>query len=122
LMQGLEHEAESFLAAVLAQDVAGVLRCTAAYGRAMGALGDAAGIPIVNDTLRKVAQLAQQAGGAAKPSGAGGGDVALALFPDDRSEQRFGALCRDHNFSLLLIELGARGVRLEGTPEPGEAK
>lgn len=123
LIQALKREAERFLAAVVARDVRGVLASTAAYGTAMGLLGDAAGIPIVNETLRKVAQLAEQAGGAAKPSGAGGGDVALALFPDDGSEQRFSALCNDHNFSLLLIELGAQGVCLEGGDrEPGEAK
>ena len=122
LIGALKQEAARFLDAVLASDVRGVLASTIAYGAAMGTLGDAAGIPIVNDTLRKVAELAQQAGGAAKPSGAGGGDVALAIFPDDRSEQRFGALCQDHNFSLLLIELGAQGVCLEGPHEPSEAR
>ena len=122
LIGALKQEAARFLDAVLASDVRGVLASTIAYGAAMGTLGDAAGIPIVSDTLRKVAELAQQAGGAAKPSGAGGGDVALAIFPDDRSEQRFGALCQDHNFSLLLIELGAQGVCLEGPHEPSEAR
>ena len=99
-----------------------VLASTAAYGKTMGQLGDAAGVSIVNDTLRKVAQLAEQAGGAAKPSGAGGGDVALALFPDDSSERRFSALCEEHGFALLLIELGAQGVRLEGAPDSREAR
>jgi phosphomevalonate kinase len=122
LIQGLKHESEKFVGAVIAGDIRGVLASTAAYGNAMGELGEAAGISIVNDTLRKVAQLAQQAGGAAKPSGAGGGDVALALFPDDRSQQRFGALCEGHNFALLSIELGAQGVCLEGTSEPSEAR
>jgi len=122
LIDALKREAERFLAAVLTNDVSGVLASTAAYGRGMGELGEAAGVPIVNDTLRRVAELAEQAGGAAKPSGAGGGDVALALFPDEGSEQRFSARCAAHNYSLLLIELGAAGVRLEGASEPSEAR
>jgi phosphomevalonate kinase len=80
----------------------------------MGELGDAAGIPILTDALKQIAQLASAAGGAAKPSGAGGGDVALALFPDTASDQRFESLCQEQNFTLLLIELGAPGVSLEG--------
>jgi phosphomevalonate kinase len=112
-MQALKDEAARFVHAVASRDTQGILVSTDAYGRAMGALGDAAGISIVNDTLRKVAELAQRAGGAAKPSGAGGGDVAIALFADEASEERFRAVCEDCKFTLLLTELGAPGVRLE---------
>jgi phosphomevalonate kinase len=117
----LAGEAQRFVRALGSQDVGGVLASTAAYGLAMGELGKAAGVPIVTDVLQKVANLAQEAGGASKPSGAGGGDVALAVFPDDKSEQRFAALCREYNFTLLLIELGAPGVRLESVTQQGEA-
>jgi len=113
LLQALKDEAARFLRAVEKRDTNGILVSTGAYGRAMGALGDAAEIAIVNDTLRKVAELAERAGGAAKPSGAGGGDVAIALFPDESSDERFRALCSDCNFTLLAIELGAPGVRRE---------
>jgi phosphomevalonate kinase len=122
LMEALASESARFIEALVAGEVHAVLRSTAAYGQAMGALGIAAGIPIVNDTLHKVAEIAENAGGAAKPSGAGGGDVALALFPDERADQRFEALCREHTFTLLLIDMGASGVRVEGTSELVEAK
>jgi phosphomevalonate kinase len=121
VMGVLEDEAERFVSALAAQDVRNVLSSTAAYGDAMAALGRAAGVPIVTDVLREVAQRAQAAGGAAKPSGAGGGDVALALFPDDKSEQHFLELCGDCNFTLLLIDLGAPGVRTEGQLDGSEA-
>lgn len=116
-MQALKDEAARFVRAVQAGDIQGILASTHAYGRAMGALGDAAGIPIVNDTLRKVAELARQSGGAAKPSGAGGGDVAIALFADQAAETRFRALCEDSKFTLLATELGAPGVRFDGSPD-----
>ena len=125
LMQALKDEAARFVRAVEKHDTSGVLASTDAYGRAMGALGDAAEIAIVNDTLRKVAELAARAGGAAKPSGAGGGDVALALCADASAEERFRALCSDCKFTLLSIELGAPGVRREAameTRDAGEAR
>jgi len=121
LMDGLGREAERFAAAVIAHDVSSVLASTLAYGRAMGELGEAAGVPIITDALRQVAELALAAGGAAKPSGAGGGDVALALFPDMHAEQRFETLCQQHNFTLLLLELGAPGVRTEAALHGDEA-
>jgi phosphomevalonate kinase len=119
-MGGLRAEAEMFVAAVIAADLPTALACVMKYGQAMDALGQAAGVPIVTDSLRQVAQLAERAGGAAKPSGAGGGDVAWALFPDIHSEQRFAELCYERKITLLSIELGAPGVRTEGDLD-GEA-
>ena len=46
---------------------------------AMDALGTAAGVEIVTAALRRACAVAGTAGAAAKPSGAGGGDCAVAL-------------------------------------------
>ena len=43
---------------------------------------EAAGLPYDTPALRRIAEMAAEFGGAAKPSGAGGGDVAVAFFPD----------------------------------------
>jgi phosphomevalonate kinase len=120
LMSRLCGEAETFVAAMTAADLSSVLTSVMKYGHAMDALGQAAGVPIVTDSLRRVAELAERAGGAAKPSGAGGGDVAWALFPDVHAEQRFVELCSERKVTLLSIELGAPGVRTEGDLD-GEA-
>jgi phosphomevalonate kinase len=122
LRDNLGSQAESFVRSLTIGDLCGVLRSTAEYGQAMAELGRAAGIPIVTDTLNKVAEIAQDAGGAAKPSGAGGGDVALALFPDDKSDQRFVSMCLERNFTLLMIEMGAPGVSEEVASGRDEAK
>jgi phosphomevalonate kinase len=119
-MNALSTQAERFVAALIAKDINGLLASTEAYGHAMGELGEAAGVSIVTEALRKVASLASRAGGAAKPSGAGGGDVALALFPDLAAEQRFELLCQEYNFALLSINLGAPGVRIEAPVYGGE--
>jgi phosphomevalonate kinase len=121
LMSGLTSEAARFIAAMTTGDVSAVIATTTAYGRGMAALGHAANVPIVTEKLAQIAHLAETAGGAAKPSGAGGGDVALALFPDDKSDQHFDVLCQKCNFTVLLIELGAPGVRMEGALDEIEA-
>jgi phosphomevalonate kinase len=113
VMAALGREAERFVSAVLANEPADVIASTAAYGEAMAALGRAAGADIVDDTLARVAELAACVGGAAKPSGAGGGDVALALLPDPDAEAQFVRLCFEQKFSVLSIGWGAPGVRVE---------
>lgn len=113
VMANLGNEADRFVAAVLAADSADVIESTAAYGEAMAALGRAAGADIVDETLARVATLAAQVGGAAKPSGAGGGDVALVLLPDSDAEAKFVRLCSEERFSVLSIDWGAPGVRVE---------
>jgi len=50
---------------------------------------------------------------AAKPSGAGGGDVAVALFSSDEDATRFSAKCREQNLYVLGCRLDTRGVRVE---------
>ncbi len=120
VMAALGAEADRFVSALLAGDLVGVVEATGAYGVAMGELGEAAGIEIVTDTLARVANLARQAGGAAKPSGAGGGDVALAIFAEPQAAERFERLCGEADLRVLSIELGAPGVRVE-PPSSSEA-
>jgi phosphomevalonate kinase len=79
----------------------------------MGALGRAAGVSIVTEELQKIAHLADNHGGAAKPSGAGGGDVAIAFFINNNDALSFDAACRAEALDLLDLGLGAPGVRPE---------
>jgi phosphomevalonate kinase len=67
---------------------------------ALRALGDlltwmslAAGIDYLSPAHARIRALAAQHGGAAKPSGAGGGDCAIALLPDPEAEAAFLARC-----------------------------
>lgn len=53
---------------------------------AMDALGGAAGVAILTPLLRRACEAAERAGAAAKPSGAGGGDCAVALCFGDPAQ------------------------------------
>jgi phosphomevalonate kinase len=54
-----------------------------------------------------IRRLAVLAGGAAKPSGAGGGDCAVALFPNSNCAAEFRAAC--HRAGFLLIDVDDAG-------------
>ncbi len=85
----------------------------AAYHEGMKTLGELAGAPIVEYKLDRVAHLAERFGGSSKPSGAGGGDVALALFLDAESRDAFEESCATKDLTPVSLKLGEPGVRIE---------
>ena len=82
------------------------------YGLQMLKLGQAASVPVVTDEMMSLMEIASEYGAAAKPSGAGGGDVALvwALEEEvlDRIEKR-------SSVPRVSISLNAQGARCVGT-------
>lgn len=114
-MDTLASRAHAFASAFEAGDVDAILEATSAYHEAMHQLGVLAGAPIVERSLATLAELAARAGGAAKPSGAGGGDVAVAFFAAESQREGFERDCRDRGFTVLALELGGPGVRVHAT-------
>ena len=80
------------------------------YGAAMDALGKSAGAPIWTEQHHAIAQIARSHGGACKPSGAGGGDLALALFDGSENAERFQVDVRNAGFQPVPLQLGAPGL------------
>jgi phosphomevalonate kinase len=75
---------------------------------ALTRLGDAAEVPIVTPPFVRAAAIAAELGGGAKPSGAGGGDVGVALFADRDAAQAFiqrVAEDRDAAGALQILDL-----------------
>lgn len=109
-MGTLRAASEAMVEAFTAGDARRVVEATGTHHRAMAALGDAAGAPIVESRLEQVAELARAAGGAAKPSGAGGGDVSIAFFADDSATESFDDQCRNAGLTPVELRLGAEGT------------
>jgi phosphomevalonate kinase len=63
-----------------------------------------AGVDYLTDGLRRILALAAMHGGAAKPSGAGGGDCAVAFFPDSESRQAFEARCSAEGLPPIAVQ------------------
>ena len=59
--------------------------------------------------MARAAELARSLGGAAKPSGAGGGDLGVAFFADERAARDFAARCPE-GLLVLDLQLGATGA------------
>lgn len=87
---------------------------------AMQGLGEAAGLHIVSEPHRAIASVARRFGGAAKPSGAGGGDIAICFVPVGEAPRLRNTLF-DAGFAPLDVGLGAEGVRDDsGSPRGGD--
>ncbi len=88
-----------------------IIAATDRYGQIMARLGHEAAAPIVTAEHELVITLARELKGAAKPSGAGGGDVAIAIFDNPDAAKSFRIRCRSHGLIPLDITLSAPGLR-----------
>lgn len=121
-MSALHRHASEFAEAFQSGDGRGIVRHAREYGACMSALGEAADAPIMNDKLGRIAQWATWHGGAAKPCGAGGGDLAVAFFLDRGASDDFAAACETDGLAQVQAQWGAEGVRaLQEIEEPAQA-
>ncbi|MBI1946679.1 MAG: hypothetical protein HYS27_13355 [Deltaproteobacteria bacterium] len=104
--------AAAFLEACERDDANALLAAVEHACAGMRALGLAAGVDIVSAPHARVASLASAHGGAAKPSGAGGGDVAVAFVPRERAAALRAALAAAA-LPVVDVRLGAPGARIE---------
>ena len=74
------------------------------------AMAKQADLPYWTPAFEKIAALASDHGGAAKPSGAGGGDCAVAIFPDRDREEAFRQACDKEGWLIVPTRLSP-GVR-----------
>lgn len=113
LMSDLGATAAAFVSEAAANQPRGVITAAGTYGRLLDELGSAAGVPIVTPALEQAMQLADSLGGAAKPSGAGGGDIGVALFSDPVAAGAFAHRCAPAA-TVLEVAIDESGVRRRG--------
>jgi phosphomevalonate kinase len=114
LVAPISEAAEAFIEAYEAGDRSGLIAAVDAAHQALDALGNAADVPIVTPSLQTAAALARGCGGAAKGSGAGGGDVGVGFFPDRDAADAFRARAAKLGLEILSIKTGARGLSRDG--------
>jgi phosphomevalonate kinase len=110
-MSSLSALAHQLVQAYRGGEVSRAISLTRKYGQAMNHLGQLAGAPIVTPTHERIAALAVSLDGAAKPSGAGGGDTAIALFENSDPARRFARCCQQEGWFPLNLKFGAPGLR-----------
>lgn len=91
----------------------------AAGGRAVAALGDAAGVALESPVHRKLRRLAERRGGAVKPTGAGAGDLALAAFDNAEAAGQFRRDVEDLELLCPALGVDREGVHSGLVPGAG---
>ncbi len=97
-----EAATESLATALRARDMAATLRQLRTAWTALDAFEPLAGVEITAPNHRELMALAEKAGCAAKPSGAGGGDSAFAMGAPKRLEALRDCLRRDGQFAFVV--------------------
>jgi phosphomevalonate kinase len=110
-MDQLTELAAAFAAAFESGSALDVVASGASYSKALAALGEAAAAPIVEARLRRATDLAARFAGSAKPSGAGGGDLAVAFFEDNSAAKSFEAACKNEGLQPIEVSWEATGVQ-----------
>lgn len=78
-------------------------------GQRLRAMAERAGIAYWTEPIDALVALARACGGSAKPSGAGGGDVVVALFPSEAGRRAYIAAIQDRGFLHVPVSI-ARGA------------
>lgn len=89
-----------------------LLEAVHAYGAQMEALGVDAGVDIVTREHRTVRQLAEKHGCGGKPSGAGGGDIAVVLAPDGSRARAFSEEVAAAGYPVVPLPWDFQGASL----------
>ena len=90
-------------------------------GALLASMARSAGIAYLSPGLEHIAALARDVGGAAKPSGAGGGDCAVALLPGPDATRAFEAACRAAGLVVIPVH-PAEGASVRPLTQPGETR
>ncbi|MBN2804679.1 MAG: hypothetical protein JXR91_16410 [Deltaproteobacteria bacterium] len=103
IMTPMIFTANQLAEAYLERDENKIVTLTSQYGGYMEALGVASGISIITEQIKKVQSIAESCNGAAKPSGAGGGDLAVAIFKNRTDGDSFLDICRKN--SIIVVDI-----------------
>jgi mevalonate kinase len=109
MIETLHETAGRFVAELRAGSATGAVELAGRYGRRLAVLGAAASVPIVTDAFNRASELAKELGGIAKPSGAGGGDIGIAMFATPEAARLF-ARALPRPLAPLDVDLDRLGV------------
>jgi phosphomevalonate kinase len=101
--------AAGMAAALQGRDAGALVESVASGFEAMTRLDECCGAGLVLDTHRRLHALATRYGGAAKPTGAGGGDVGLAVLPPTSDVSGFVKELQQRHLPVVPLRLAPRG-------------
>jgi len=99
--------------ALSAEDADLLVQLLSAYGRAMSTIGGWMGLDLTPETHLMIMQQAKRLGLAAKPSGAGVGDLALIAGTDAKAMQQMRDWMSTQGITRVAMNLSPEGARVE---------
>lgn len=105
-----------------AKDTTAFLDAVRAFHRAEVHLSKASSVPVVTQEIADIVDFMETYGGAAKASGAGGGDIVVAFFPTQESQEIAARQASKHadpqGWAVIPLAVEAKGVldSLHSTP------
>lgn len=120
-MQALIGAAQCVLDAWESVNIASLLDAFGAYADELHCFDVASGIGIWSPPHCALERLALDAGLQYKPSGAGGGDLGIALCSDAQALAAFASEARRAGFTPLELDLGVTGLEVSGNGGGGIA-
>jgi phosphomevalonate kinase len=112
-LAALRQVAEAGCMAARGDDAAGFITAVAEYGRELDALGAAIGAEVVTAEHREIGAEAARYGVAYKVSGAGGGDVGIAVAADRAALAAFGNAVSTRGYRVIDFALAEQGLVVE---------
>lgn len=112
-LERMRQIADSGCTAIESGDVSAFIAAVADYGRQLEQLGEKIGGDIVTAEHRQIAALASRYGVVYKVSGAGGGDVGLAVGADSIALEDFERAVRANNYVCVELALDDDGLSVE---------
>jgi phosphomevalonate kinase len=97
-------------------DASAILRAIREGGAALAALGEAAGHDLETAAVRAARAALARFGGAAKTTGAGGGDLAIAVLPCEEDRNAAAAALIEAGCQVVPLSIDRRGVDLAAPP------
>ena len=82
------------------------------YYSAMKELGEKSGTPIVSKDHQEIFNLVANAGGAYKPSGAGGGDLGIAFCDSLKTKDAIFKKIKNTTFKIINLDVAKKGIQL----------
>jgi phosphomevalonate kinase len=110
--------AERAAGTIAAGDAARFCEAADASADLLAQLGEELGLPIVTPALERLIEAARQAGAAAKPSGAGGGDCGIAFAASEAEAARVRAAWSDVGIVPLPLTIAPSGAHSRIEPGP----
>ncbi len=120
IIDDVREHADRFVAELSDGNATAAIASAGHYGRCILQLATAASVPFLCEHFTRAMELAREIGGIAKPTGAGHGDLGIAMFATPEAASLFANACRPP-LVPLVVGLDRSGVRCLVLDESGES-